>query len=117
GRLENIQPGDYVWRAIHEGQGFKDGRKGTALNPDYCSGEFKRICAIAGLDTQRFSVHSLRHSSAHERLLSGESLQSISEILGHSSIAITATYLVFLAGQEDTGAAAMEQRLPFLTPR
>jgi integrase/recombinase XerD len=52
----------------------------------------KKTIAIAGLPSD-ISWHWLRHSCASHSLLNGASLESVRKKLGHSSIAITNTYI------------------------
>lgn len=60
---------------------------GTALDPDNFSHTFSRITKAAGLG--HWHPHELRHSGASLMLAQGTDLYVVSEILGHSSIAIT----------------------------
>ena len=46
-------------------------------------------------------VHVLRHSAAKLRRDVGESVESVSQFLDHSSLAVTTTYLRRLEGQRD----------------
>jgi integrase len=57
--------------------------------------DFKRILAKAGLPDCRF--HDLRHSAASLLIAQGVPLRTIMELLGHSSIAITADIYSHLA--------------------
>ena len=67
----------------------------------------KRIYAI------RF--HDLRHSAGSLLLLAGASIADVKEILGHSSIAITAA--IYLHSYEDTKRAAVASTAQLLTTR
>ncbi len=49
---------------------------------------FKKLLKAAGLPNVRF--HDLRHSTATVLLAAGVPLKVVSELLGHSSVAITA---------------------------
>ena len=46
-------------------------------------------------------VHVLRHTAAKLRRDVGESVESVSQFLDHSSLAVTTTYLRRLEGQRD----------------
>lgn len=46
----------------------------------------------AGLDSPRWTAHSLRHTTATQNLLNGGSLAETSQLLGHSSISTTMIY-------------------------
>ena len=67
----------------------------------------KRIYAI------RF--HDLRHSAGSLMLLAGASIADVKEILGHSSVAITAA--IYLHSYEDTKRAAVTNTAQLLTTR
>jgi integrase len=76
---------------------------GTPLEPHSLHDDFKRILAKAGLPAIRF--HDLRHSAASLMLAQGIPLRSIQEILGHSSIAITANLYAHVGEQLKREAA------------
>lgn len=61
---------------------------GGYFNGDYVWRLFKRLLIAVGLPDVRF--HDLRHSAATVLLAAGVPLKVVSELLGHSSIAITA---------------------------
>ena len=48
-------------------------------------------------------VHTLRHTAAKLRRDAGESIETVSRFLDHSSLAVTTTYLRRLEDQEDKG--------------
>jgi len=60
---------------------------------------FRRYLAAAGLAPT--GIHVLRHSAAKLRRDAGESIESVSEWLDHSSLQVTTVYLRRLEGQED----------------
>ena len=62
---------------------------GTPLDPDNVSHWFSRVCRRAGLG--HWHLHELRHSGASLMLAQGTDLYVVSEVLGHSSVAITKT--------------------------
>jgi len=62
---------------------------------------FRRYLAAAGLPPS--GIHILRHSAAKLRREAGESIESVSQFLDHSSLAVTTIYLRRLEGQEDAG--------------
>jgi integrase len=84
---------------------------GTPLEPRSAVADFKRILAKAGLPaTIRF--HDLRHSAASLLLAQGVQLRAIMELLGHSSIALTAnTYSHILPSVMQDMADKMDQLL------
>lgn len=79
---------------------------GTPLDPDNFNGMFSRLCQRAGLG--HWHPHELRHSGASIMLALGTPLHVVSEILGHSSIAITKdVYGHLVAGEKKAAAEAM----------
>ncbi len=61
---------------------------GTAVDPDNFRNLTYRVTEAAGLG--RWSPHELRHSAASLLLAMGVPLKLVSDVLGHSSIRITA---------------------------
>ena len=55
-------------------------------------------------------VHVLRHTAAKLRRDVGESIESVSQFLDHSSLAVTTTYLRRLEGQRDAAWHGVAQR-------
>src|SRR5262249_28427531 len=76
---------------------------GTPLEPHSLHEDFKRILSRADLPDMRF--HDLRHSAASLMLAQGIPWRSIQEILGHSSIALTANLYAHV-GEQLTREAA-----------
>lgn len=60
---------------------------GTPIDPDNFAKAFVRLCRSAGLG--HWHPHEARHSAASVMLAQGVPLEVVSEVLGHSSIAIT----------------------------
>lgn len=63
---------------------------GTPMTNSNLCGMFKRILKAANLDQDKFSPYSLRHACATYTLEAGANLKDISDMLGHSSIRVTA---------------------------
>ncbi len=83
---------------------------GRPLLPEYVSHRFARDCARTGVPRIRF--HDLRHSAATTLLAAGVPLAVISEWLGHSGIAITASAYAAVVPELLTDAAdAMDRAL------
>jgi integrase len=79
---------------------------GGPLDPRNLLRDFKKVCADAGLGD--WHLHELRHSAASLMLASGVKLQVVSEVLGHSSIRMTAdVYGHILDPDRESAAAAM----------
>jgi integrase len=86
---------------------------GTPLDPDNVSHWFSRICRRAGLG--HWHLHELRHSGASLMLAQGTDLYVVSDVLGHSSVAITKdVYGHLVEGQKRAAATRMSHAL--LTP-
>jgi integrase len=83
---------------------------GTPLDPDNVSHAFSRICQRAGLG--HWHLHELRHSGASLMLAQGTDLYVVSEVLGHSSVAITKdVYGHLVEGQKRAAAQLMSRAL------
>jgi site-specific recombinase XerD len=95
-RLDDMAPGDSLWPAVGGGRGISDG---TAYM------RFRAYLERAGLP--RSGLHVLRHTAAKLRRDAGESVETVSAFLDHSSLAVTTTYLRRLEGQQDHGWAAV----------
>lgn len=66
--------------------------KGTSLYPVYVDRAVKKELGAIGSITGRKSPHVLRHTLATQLLNDGTDLNSIKELLGHSSLAATQVY-------------------------
>jgi len=53
---------------------------------------FKRLARRAGIDSNGWNPHAWRHAAARSMLNNGASLAHVSQILGHSSVEITAAF-------------------------
>jgi len=76
---------------------------GMYLHPDYVTHQFAKLAATMGLGGLRF--HDLRHTHATLLLASGESLRTISDRLGHSSVSITGDLYAHVISQTQIAAA------------
>jgi site-specific recombinase XerD len=70
--------------------------KGEPLWDSYARTLCKRLAAKAGIE-KRVHPHGLRHGWALAQVESGTSLPVIQQLLGHSSLATTATYVSHIA--------------------
>jgi integrase len=83
---------------------------GTPLDPDNVSHWFSRIRRRPGLG--HWHLHELRHSGASLMLAQGTDLYVVSEVLGHSSVAITKdVYGHLVEGQKRAAASRMSEAL------
>jgi integrase len=83
---------------------------GRPPDPGYVSREFQKI-RTQGEPLPELTFHGLRHSAASLMLAGGADISTVSKLLGHSSIAITAdvyAHLIAAVGQRAVdGAAAL----------
>ncbi len=98
------------------GRGYRDegfvftGPAGAPLNPTTVSRSFVRL--VEGLGLPRLTVHGLRHTWATVALGSGVPAKVASEVLGHSSIAITLdTYSHALPAMQEAATQAVADRI------
>lgn len=90
---------------------FTAPRSGGILNPQCLAETFKRIAVKAGL-SEDVHIHMLRHSCASFLIAQGVPLTVVSGVLGHASIAITASvYAHLLPGQVDAALERVEALL------
>ena len=103
---DHLQLGD-AW--VNSGSIFTT-KLGTPIEPRNLLREFKGLCVQAGLGD--WHLHELRHSAASLMLANGVKLQVVSEVLGHSSIRMTAdVYGHILDPDREAAAAIMDSLL------
>lgn len=102
--------GDAVarWVDVRRARGIRGGRlfctlAGGEVSDDYVRGMLRRLAADAGI-TKRVHPHGLRHTFAVELLNGGADIVTISKLLGHSSVAVTARYLDHLTNHQAVAA-------------
>ncbi|MCP4307741.1 MAG: site-specific integrase [bacterium] len=84
--------------------------RGTALDPDNAGRYFQRLCAKAEIG--KWHLHELRHSAASIMLAQGAPLHVVSEVLGHSSIAVTKdVYGHLVAGEKQAATESISAAL------
>ena len=76
---------------------------GGNLSDDYVRGLLHRLGAKAGI-SKRAHPHGLRHTFAVELEEAGTPVTTISKLLGHSSVAVTARYLDHLTNGQAVSA-------------
>ncbi len=98
--LSSMQPSESLWQA---GAGPSGVTASTFYN------RFRTYLRLAGLPPS--GLHVLRHTAAKLRRDVGESVESVSQFLDHSSLAVTTTYLRRLEGQRDVAWEGVAQVL------
>jgi integrase/recombinase XerC len=89
--LATMAPDESLWQAGARPEGVTSGT---------FYARFRRYLAAAGLAPT--GIHVLRHTAAKLRRDAGESIESVSQFLDHSSLAVTTVYLRRLESQQDT---------------
>jgi integrase/recombinase XerD len=81
---------------------FVNWRDGGFLSPTGVYQVFKRLARAAGLidDGRRYNPHGLRHAWARRALQAGMDLGTVSEIMGHTGIEVTARFYARWADRE-----------------
>lgn len=92
------------WTDVRKDMGLRGGPMfctlaGDPLQAPYVRLLLKRLAAQAGVD-KRVHPHGFRHTFAVELLQAGVDVATISKLLGHSSIAVTARYLDHLTNYQ-----------------
>jgi integrase len=77
---------------------------GSPLKPNSVSGTVSRLCRVLGLP-KGASLHTIRHSHASLLLADGVDLATVSERMGHSSVATTANIYAHAIRGKDRAAA------------
>ncbi|ROR42988.1 site-specific integrase [Kitasatospora cineracea] len=84
---------------------------GTEVHPDYLTDRFELLCAKLGLPPVR--LHDLRHLAATLLLGAGADLKVVQEVLGHSTIVLTAdTYTSVLPSLDRESAEKAAALVP-----
>jgi integrase/recombinase XerC len=88
--LAAIAPEESLWQAAARPAGVTSGT---------FYARFRRYLVAAGMAPT--GIHVLRHTAAKLRRDAGESIESVSQFLDHSSLAVTSVYLRRLEGEVD----------------
>jgi integrase len=88
--LATMDKGASLWQA---------GAGPRGVTGSTCYSRFRRYLAAAGMAPT--GVHVLRHTAAKLRRDAGASIESVSQFLDHSSLAVTSVYLRRLEGEAD----------------
>ncbi|MBO0783953.1 MAG: tyrosine-type recombinase/integrase, partial [Ktedonobacteraceae bacterium] len=120
-RMNHMRPADPLFIAIGPEQGGgKPGvslplNKQTPLTSRAIAYALKTYARLAGVDAERISIHSWRHTAAQQRYMAGEDVRSLQRLLRHSNIATTDIYIRGLMGTADPGASLLEGRFAHLS--
>ncbi|MFL5591027.1 MAG: tyrosine-type recombinase/integrase [Ktedonobacteraceae bacterium] len=113
GRWDTMTPESPIWSAI--GPEIGGNVLPSEVRPFSAKGMAQRLkiyARLAGIPESRFSMHSMRHTGAFLRKISGEDLFSISHTLRHKSLDMTKRYLEGLTiANADNGSKLVEARL------
>ncbi len=112
-RLDIMQSTSPLFAAM-PGIGRRNVNANDPITGNYINELFKQYAAKAGL-SPLLSLHSLRHTAAHERYLAGEDILSLMTYLGHASLDMTRRYLVGLTGLANSGAHLLYERFGHLS--
>lgn len=83
------------------------GPTGAPLHPDSVGQAFERV-AVAKAGRPRLTLHGLRHSHCTHLLVAGVDVKTVSERMGHASVAFTLdTYGHVMPGSQEAAAAAV----------
>lgn len=111
GRMATMQADSPLFiQGIRPNGWLPDGYDKMCLAASSIHRQFKFYAREAGLDYERLSVHSLRHTGARIRFEHGADIREISQLLRHSNIGITDTYLRQLTTPADSGARLLEAK-------
>jgi integrase len=103
GKLPTIQASDPIFTATPDSRGRYAYDPHRPLSAQAIYSACKRIAHRAGLDANRVTVHSFRHSASRERYAAGSDIREIQRLLRHSSLQTTDTYLSQLTSTGDSG--------------
>jgi integrase len=113
GRWDKMTPESPIWAAI--GPEIGGNVRPGEVRPFSAKGMAQRLkvyARAAGIPESRFSLHSMRHTGAFLRKISGEDLFSISHTLRHKSLDMTKRYLEGLTiATVDNGSKLVEAKL------
>ncbi|MFF9429388.1 site-specific integrase [Streptomyces sp. NPDC014746] len=96
---------------VETGRAFTTEDDGSTYHPEWISRRFRRLAKDAGLPPVR--LHDLRHEAATLALMAGTDLKVVQEMLGHSTITLTAdTYTSVVPALSRAAAEAAVAILP-----
>ncbi len=99
---------ELLWNEYHRSEFIITNPDGSLVKPYNLSRQHKNHIAKTKFNNIRF--HDLRHTAASLMLMEGEELKTVSNILGHSTIAITADiYIHIVEAQKRTALNRLEK--------
>jgi site-specific recombinase XerD len=107
-RLEGITPDDYIFTPLTDratrlpNVDSRTWDRNRPLSMREVGRLLNKYARRAGMDPQKVCVHTLRHTAAMLRKQAGDDIESISNFLGHSSLAVTQIYLHQIEGRRDS---------------
>lgn len=90
---------------------FNGSQSGTRLQERELSFAFQQACRTAKIN-KKAVFHTLRHSYATHLLEMGENIVRISNLLGHSNVQITLTYLHLMPGSQGESFSPLDRLFP-----
>ena len=118
GRLADMQPDDFIFRAVFTDRAerlpnVRHHDVNRPLSDSMIRRIVKRRFACAGVDPATIGTHTLRHTAAALRYRDGkgQDVSEISNLLNHSSLAVTQKYLKHRPKPADFGWTEVEQLL------
>ncbi len=112
GRLKHMRPTSPLFVAAHQGPGCKAADLPTRdkpLSSNTIYALMKQYARKAGLDAEKISIHSWRHTATQQRYAAGQDIRSLQKLLLHESLATTDRYLQGLLATADPGIKLLEQ--------
>lgn len=76
------------------------GAKGKGISRQGMIRMLDRLAEVAGCPQERHNPHSFRHAFARDSLRNGADLSSVSQLMGHQGIVVTAKYYARWTGRE-----------------
>ena len=111
GRMATMQADSPLFiQGVRPNGWLPDGYEKMCLAASSIHRQFKFYARAAGLDYERLSVHSFRHTAARVRYENGSDIREIQALLRHSSLQTTDLYLRKLITTADTGAKRLEAK-------
>ncbi len=108
GRKATIQADDPLFVSVYHTRAVKP------LSTNWLNGRFKHYAQLAGLDSARLSIHSLRHTGSRIRYENKQDIISLKNLLDHSSLETTYRYVMRISATADTGVPLLLEKFGHL---